>query len=81
MSAYKIQMLGNYPEESTQHSEQGKSLKSMTKSYDHIMVFRHWVQIFICHFICIVAPCILEHLIYYTPTNALLYCNSLKPLH
>ena len=28
MSAYKIQTPGNYPEESIQHSEQGKSLKS-----------------------------------------------------
>ena len=27
-SAYKIQMLGNYPEESIQHPEHGKSLKS-----------------------------------------------------
>jgi len=27
-SAYKIQTLGNYPEESIQHSEHGKSLKS-----------------------------------------------------
>jgi len=27
-SAYKIQKLGNYPEESLQHSEQGESLKS-----------------------------------------------------
>jgi len=27
-SAYKIQTPGNYPEESTQHSEHGKSLKS-----------------------------------------------------
>ena len=27
-SAYKIQMPGNYPEESIQHSEHGKSLKS-----------------------------------------------------
>jgi hypothetical protein len=27
-SAYKIQMPGNYPEESIQHSENGKSLKS-----------------------------------------------------
>jgi hypothetical protein len=26
--AYKIQMLGNYPEESIQHSENGESLKS-----------------------------------------------------
>jgi hypothetical protein len=26
--AYKIQMLGDYPEESTEHSEHGKSLKS-----------------------------------------------------
>jgi hypothetical protein len=28
MLAYKIQMPGNYPEESIQHSEHGKSLKS-----------------------------------------------------
>ena len=28
MSAYKIQMPGNYPEERTQHSEHGESLKS-----------------------------------------------------
>jgi hypothetical protein len=28
MSAYKIQTPGNYPEESKQHSEYGKSLKS-----------------------------------------------------
>jgi hypothetical protein len=27
-SAYIIQMQGNYPEESIQHSEQGKGLKS-----------------------------------------------------
>jgi len=27
-SEYKIQMSGNYPEESVQHSEQGESLKS-----------------------------------------------------
>ena len=27
-SAYKIQTSGNYPDESTQHSEQGESLKS-----------------------------------------------------
>jgi len=27
-SAYKIQTPGNYPEESTQHSEQGESLNS-----------------------------------------------------
>jgi hypothetical protein len=30
MSAYKIQMLGNNPEESIQHSEHGESLKSRT---------------------------------------------------
>jgi len=29
-SAYKIQMPGKYPEESIQHSEHGKSLKSST---------------------------------------------------
>jgi len=28
MLAYKIQTLGNYPEESTQHLEHSKSLKS-----------------------------------------------------
>jgi hypothetical protein len=28
MSAYKIQMLGNYPKESIQHSEHSESLKS-----------------------------------------------------
>jgi len=28
MSAYKIQMPGNYPEESIQHSEHSESLKS-----------------------------------------------------
>ena len=27
-SAYKVQTPGNYPEDSTQHSEQGESLKS-----------------------------------------------------
>jgi hypothetical protein len=29
-SAYKIQMPGNYPEESTRHSEHGESLKRRT---------------------------------------------------
>jgi len=33
MSAYKIQMPGNYPEESIQHSEHGKSLKSRVSKY------------------------------------------------
>jgi hypothetical protein len=28
MSEYKIQALGNYPEENIQHTEHGKSLKS-----------------------------------------------------
>jgi hypothetical protein len=32
MSAYKIQTPGNYPEESIQHSEHGKSLKSIISS-------------------------------------------------
>jgi len=32
-SAYKIQTPGNYPEESIQHSEHGKSLKSRTKKF------------------------------------------------
>jgi len=29
-STYKIQTLGNYPEESIQHTERGESLKSRT---------------------------------------------------
>ena len=33
MSAYKIQKLGNYPEESTQHSEHDESLKSKTNTW------------------------------------------------
>jgi len=32
-SAYKIQKPGNYPEESTQHSEHVESLKSSTISF------------------------------------------------
>jgi len=32
MSAHKIQTPGNYPEESIQHSEYGKSLKSIISS-------------------------------------------------
>jgi len=32
MSAYKIQTLGNYPEESIQHSEHGESLKFEIKN-------------------------------------------------
>ena len=34
-SAYKIQTLGNYPEESVQHSEQSGSLKSRIKKRCH----------------------------------------------
>jgi len=34
--AYKIQMPGNYPEESIQHSEHGKSLKSRIKKKNNI---------------------------------------------
>ena len=33
-SAYKIQTLGNYPEESIQHSEHGESLKSRINNND-----------------------------------------------
>jgi len=36
--AYKIKMLGNYPEESIQHSEHGESLKSRTKT----LLQRRW---------------------------------------
>jgi hypothetical protein len=32
-SAYKIQTPGNYPEESIQHTEHGKSVKSRTFNY------------------------------------------------
>ena len=44
MLAYKIQTVGNYPEEIIQHSEHGKSLKSRKitlpapMSYGHISV-------------------------------------------
>ena len=34
--AYKIQTLGNYPEESIQHSEHGESLKSRTLQHPRI---------------------------------------------
>jgi hypothetical protein len=37
MSAYKIRTPGNYPEESTQHSEHGQSLKSRISG-----LFDHW---------------------------------------
>jgi len=36
MSAYKIQMPGNYPEESIQHSEHDKSLKSRMLHVIHV---------------------------------------------
>jgi len=45
--AYKIQMPGNYPEESTQHSEHGESLKWMKLlfSIHHIIAtFLYYVQ-------------------------------------
>jgi len=35
-SAYKIQTLGNYPEESIQHSKQGESVKSRIPSFYHL---------------------------------------------
>jgi hypothetical protein len=38
MSAYKTQTLGNYPEESVQHSEHGESLKSRT--YTMMMIIK-----------------------------------------
>jgi len=34
MSAYRIQMPGNHPEERIQHSEQGESLKSKKRRED-----------------------------------------------
>jgi len=36
-SAYKIQMLRNYPEESIQHSEHGESLKSRQCLHSHFI--------------------------------------------
>jgi hypothetical protein len=35
MLAYKIHTLGNYPEESIQHSEHGESLKSRRENILH----------------------------------------------
>jgi len=40
-SAYKIQMLGNYPDESTQLSEHGESLKSRKGEYISLHVYLH----------------------------------------
>ena len=40
-SAYKIQTLGNYPEENIQHTEHGESLNS--RIYQH--VFMHVVKV------------------------------------
>jgi hypothetical protein len=47
-SAYKIQTPGNYPEESIQHSEHGKSLKSRRHTRNLIPVFdaSFWLCIF-----------------------------------
>jgi hypothetical protein len=38
-SAYKIQTPGNYPEESIQHSEHGKSFKSRTHANLYLLLF------------------------------------------
>jgi hypothetical protein len=42
-SAYKIQTLGNYPEENIQHIEEGKSLKStiLMCFTNHILEFKY----------------------------------------
>jgi hypothetical protein len=37
--AYKIQTQGNYPEENTQHTEQGESLKSRIA----LRILVHWL--------------------------------------
>jgi len=39
MSAYKIQMPGNYPEESIQHSEHGESLKSRISNSLYTIIY------------------------------------------
>jgi hypothetical protein len=44
MLAYKIQTLRNYPEESIQHSEHSKSLKSRIKYVHFYNAFRHLVS-------------------------------------
>jgi len=47
-SAYKIQTLGNYPKESIQHSEHGKSLKSRIAWFDYQKAFdsipQSWIE-------------------------------------
>ena len=43
--AYKIQMLGNYPEESIQHSEHGESLKSNKLSFGKVQKLLMWMQV------------------------------------
>jgi len=49
--AYKIQMLGNYPEENIQHTEHGESLKSGMKNvpYWGSSDLRHHHKTFGCH--------------------------------
>jgi len=47
--AYKIQMLGNYPEESLRHSEHGRSLKSRRLSLCLAYVFRLQLQAVVGH--------------------------------
>jgi len=42
MSAYKIQTLGIYPEESIKHSEHGKSLKSKIDNNYQFLKGRCW---------------------------------------
>jgi hypothetical protein len=43
MLAYKIQMPGNYPEETIQHSEQGKSLKpNITFTSERVYANARW---------------------------------------
>jgi hypothetical protein len=37
-SAYKIQMLGNYPEENIQHTKHGESLKSKTVQICYVFI-------------------------------------------
>jgi hypothetical protein len=46
MLAYKIQMLGNYPEESIQHSEHSKNLKSRISEpvcYEMLVEFTYFM--------------------------------------
>jgi len=51
-----------------------KTRQNVAKIIIQILCGFYWISLLLRRALCI-------HLIYYTPTNALLYCNSLKYLH